>query len=139
MEKKETKAAVFGLEMGIITIFMNWVLLMIPSFLIQGIFKVRVRDTEYMMIFCGVQLLMAFLAPMITIRSSIKKAVVENSPTTAAIVSALVTIAVVFGIELVIGTGAIVPFKSILGFIAFAIVNLISNIIFMKKYIENQQ
>ena len=139
MEKKETKAAVFGLEMGIITIFMNWVLLMIPSFLIQGIFKLRVRDTEYMMIFCGFQLLMAFLAPMLTIRSSIKKAVVENSPTTAAIVSALVTIAVVFGIELVIGTGAIVPFKSILGFIAFAIVNLISNIIFMKKYIENQQ
>ena len=139
MEKKETKAAVFGLEMGIITIFMNWVLLMIPSFLIQGIFKVRVRDTEYMMIFCGFQLLMAFLAPMLTIRSSIKKAVVENSPTTAAIVSAVVTIAVVFGIELVIGTGAIVPFKSILGFIAFAIVNLISNIIFMKKYIENQQ
>ena len=139
MEKKETKAAVFGLEMGIITIFMNWVLLMIPSFLIQGIFKLRVRDTEYMMIFCGFQLLMAFLAPMLTIRSSIKKAVVENSPTTAAIVSAVVTIAVVFGIELVIGTGAIVPFKSILGFIAFAIVNLISNIIFMKKYIENQQ
>ena len=139
MEKKETKAAVFGLETGIITIFMNWVLLMIPSFLIQGIFKLDVDDTEFMMIFCGVQLLMAFVAPMITIRSSIKKAVVENSPTTASIVSAIVTIAVVFGIELVIGTGAIVPFKSIVGFIAFAIVNLTSNIIFMKKYIENQQ
>jgi hypothetical protein len=139
MEKKETKAAVFGLETGIITIFMNWVLLMIPSFLIQGILKLDVDDTEFMKIFCVFQLLMAFVAPMITIRSSIKKAVVENLPTTASIVSAIVTIAVVFGIELVIGTGAIVPFKSIVGFIAFAIVNLTSNIIFMKKYIENQQ
>ena len=139
MEKKETKAAVFGLETGIITIFMNWVLLLIPSFLIQGILKLDVDDIEFMKIFCAFQLIMAFVAPMITIRSSIKKAVVENLPTTASIVSAIVTIAVVFGIELVIGTGAIVPFKSIVGFIAFAIVNLISNIIFMKKYIENQQ
>jgi len=133
---KDKNAISCGLEAGLYNLAINWVLLIIPALFIQVVLDVRHGSPTYVLMLGAFQIMMAFLTPYISIRNVGRTVNLVESPAKAAIISALTTIIIVFIIEVVIGTGTLVPFGSVFGFILFVLIYLFSSYIFRNRFLN---
>lgn len=132
-EKKEVKAFTVGFNIGMFTILYSWLCLMIPSLGLQAIFNLSVDDKMYKLLLTVFQIICAILGNKFAIKASTKNIKLDGTALKTVLVSVLTTSIFVFVLEIIIGTGTLVPFKNILGFIVLLITYVISNNYFIKK------
>lgn len=133
-QKKEISGITVGFNVGMFTLLYSWLLLFIPAILLQNILDLHVDDELYILLLTPFQIGCAFLGNKFAIKSSTKNKIISENPLKTIIVSVITTSILVFIIEIVIGTGTLVPFKNILGFILLLITYIISNIVFKKNF-----
>lgn len=132
-EIKEVSAVTVGFNIAMFTILYSWLLMMIPAIAIQSLLKLDVDDTLYRFIIIPFQIIATVIGNKNAIKASIKNIKVKDSISKVVSISVIVTSMFIFVIELVIGTGTLVPLKSILGFIVLVITYVLSNNYFLKK------
>ena len=132
-EIKEVGAGTVGINIAMFTILYSWLLMMIPAFVIQLLLKIDVEDALYRLIIIPFQIIAAVIGNRNAIKAAVKNIKVKDSITKVKSISVVITSMFVFFIEIVVGTGTLVPLKNILGFIVLVITYVLSNNYFLKK------
>ena len=130
---KKVNEIVVGFSTAMFTIFYSWLMMAVPSFILQLVFKMRNDTDSYMLALVPFQIGVAILATKIAIKGVTKDISDESNKMKILICTIVIEAIAIFVIEIVIGTGMLVPLRNIIGFIVLIVTYIISNHVFLKR------
>jgi len=130
---KKVNEIVVGFSTAMFTIFYSWLMMAVPSFILQLVFKMRNDTVSYMLALVPFQIGIAILGAKIAIKGVTKDISDESNKMKILICTIVIEAIAIFVIEIVIGTGMLVPLRNIIGFIVLIVTYIISNHVFLKR------
>ena len=130
---KKVNEIVVGFSTAMFTIFYSWLMMVVPSFILQLVFKMRNDTDSYMLALVPFQIGVAILGAKIAIKGVTKDISDESNKMKILICTIVIEAIAIFVIEIVIGTGMLVPLRNIIGFIVLIVTYIISNHVFLKR------
>ena len=130
---KKVNEIVVGFSTAMFTIFYSWLMMAVPSFILQLVFKMRNDTDSYMLALVPFQIGVAILGAKIAIKGVTKDISDESNKMKILIFTIVIEAIAIFVIEIVIGTGMLVPLRNIIGFIVLIVTYIISNHVFLKR------
>lgn len=130
---KKVNEIVVGFSTAMFTIFYSWLMMAVPSFILQLVFKMRNDTASYMLALVPFQIGVAILGTKIAIKGVTKDISDESNKMKILICTIVIEAIAIFVIEIVIGTGMLVPLRNIIGFIVLIVTYIISNHVFLKR------
>jgi len=130
---KKVNEIVVGFSTAMFTIFYSWLMMAVPSFILQLVFKMRNDTDSYMLALVPFQIGVAILGVKIAIKGVTKDISDESNKMKILICTIVIEAIAIFVIEIVIGTGMLVPLRNIIGFIVLIVTYIISNHVFLKR------
>ncbi len=130
---KKVNEIVVGFSTAMFTIFYSWLMMAVPSFILQLVFKMRNDTDSYMLALVPFQIGVAILGAKIAIKGVTKDISDESNKMKILICTIVIEAIAIFVIEIVIGTGMLVPLRNIIGFIVLIVTYIISNHVFLKR------
>ena len=130
---KKVNEIVVGFSTAMFTIFYSWLMMVVPSFILQLVFKMRNDTDSYMLALVPFQIGVAILGTKIAIKGVTKDISDESNKMKILICTIVIEAIAIFVIEIVIGTGMLVPLRNIIGFIVLIVTYIISNHVFLKR------
>ena len=128
---KKVNEIVVGFSTAMFTIFYSWLMMAVPSFILQLVFKMRNDTDSYMLALVPFQIGVAILGAKIAIKGVTKDISDESNKMKILICTIVIEAIAIFVIEIVIGTGMLVPLRNIIGFIVLIVTYIISNHVFL--------
>ncbi len=130
---KRVNEIIIGFSAAMFTIFYSWVLMFIPTFLLQIVFNLTTNEKLYVLAVAPFQIGLAVLGSKIAIKQVAKDISEENNKIKILISIIVIEAITLFVVELVLGTGTLLPFKNFLGFLIIMLTYIISDRIFLNR------